>query len=329
MRRKLAVALAWLAAAALLLGAWLGSFERRSLSEVVPAGPLAGVPQGSVRAVEVRHEGRRWRFERDGDAWRTAPDARALDLALTLLRNAAVERRFERGEAPDDASAGLAPPRLSVAIEATQRLAIDFGASNATGFARYARIRGDTLLVPGYVADAWEAAVGLRAPIDDGQADPLLSDGLAGVQAVELNRNRQTVRFERDADGRWFEHRHVGLDLSLANAHRHGSAADHRHDVDAAASASIETALASFARARTKRWIGHLAPLAPEYGLVEPLLRASVFKASALPVLRIEVGDTAPEGGRYAYWPERDAIVVLPKEAIEQLVALLDRGHKP
>jgi hypothetical protein len=159
------------AAAALLAAAWWGSDDRRSLSAFVPAGPMRATDQASVRRVEVRKGDSVWRFERDAATWRATPGAtptqlHALDDGLALLRNAAPERRFEPNERPDDAAAGLAPPALIVRIEAQQDFQIEFGGVNPIGLARYARIAGDsvTLLLPRYVADMWEAAVGLREP---------------------------------------------------------------------------------------------------------------------------------------------------------------------
>jgi hypothetical protein len=171
LKRRVWPALAWVAGVALLLGAWLGgSGERRSATAFVPAGPLADVPSASVRAVEVRRGEQRWRFERDGERWRgvgfdaTPAQRKALDDALTLLRNAAPERRFDSAdEQPDLQAAGLEPPRLSVTIDAAVPLRIDFGGANPLGVSRYARPAGQPpMLLPRYVADAWEAAAGLR-----------------------------------------------------------------------------------------------------------------------------------------------------------------------
>jgi hypothetical protein len=149
---------------------WEGN-ERRSLSTFVAAGPMRAIDAASVRVVEIRQGDRRWRFERNGNSWRASPapdkaQLQALDDGLTLLRNAAPERVFDKSEQPDDAAVGLAPAQLAVRIDAAAPFAIDFGGPNPMGQARYARVAGEstTLLLPRYVADTWEAAAGLREP---------------------------------------------------------------------------------------------------------------------------------------------------------------------
>jgi hypothetical protein len=66
--------------------------------------------------------------------------------------------------ARDLAAYGLDPPALTVAIRGRGTFSIAFGVANPLGLARYARMGGsaDVLLMPRYVADTWEEAVGLR-----------------------------------------------------------------------------------------------------------------------------------------------------------------------
>jgi len=54
----------------------------------------------------------------------------------------------------------LAPPRLTVTARMTggASITIEFGRTNPLGLERYARVvgRGEILLMPAFVADAWE-----------------------------------------------------------------------------------------------------------------------------------------------------------------------------
>jgi hypothetical protein len=170
---KPAAVLGFVLVAAAVLAAsllWEGN-DRRSISVFVAAGPMRTIDLASVRTVEIRHAERTWRFERDGADWRATPAAnktqlQALADGLTLLRNAATEREFDGSDRPDDKAVGLAPAQLAVKIDASTPFAIEFGATNPMGQARYARVTGktSTLLLPRYVADTWEAAAGLREP---------------------------------------------------------------------------------------------------------------------------------------------------------------------
>lgn len=195
------------------------------------------------------------------------------------------------------------------------------------------------LLALGIAAGAWQALAppGHEDAHGHGDAAPdlLLPGGLAGMQAIEIHQGERVTRFERDASGRWFHHQHAapsGLDVSLANAHRHGGGtAGHRHESDAAAAERIEAALATFGRTRVERRIAlNDASELAEYGLQKPRLLALVFAAGAQPVLRLAVGDAAPDQlVRYAHWPEQGAVVIVPGYQIDNLIALAERAHKP
>lgn len=172
LKRALWPALAALAIGALLALALHGERRGGGLEKYEAAGLMVHVDPASVTHVEIRAGSRRWRFARDGGGWRVVEAALAppTDLAarleggLRLLHGAAPERVLAGEELSAQASFGLDPPALLVVATGAARFAIAFGASNPLGLARYARVEGrsDVALVPGYVAEAWESAVGLR-----------------------------------------------------------------------------------------------------------------------------------------------------------------------
>ena len=172
LRRALWPVLAVLAVGVLLALALHGERPGAGLEKFEASGLMVHIDPASVAEVEVIAGARRWRFAREGGGWRVVEAALAppVDLAarvesgLKLLHNAAPERILSGDELSAQASFGLEPPALSVVATGATRFAIAFGASNPLGLARYSRVEGRTevALVPGYVAEAWEAAVGLR-----------------------------------------------------------------------------------------------------------------------------------------------------------------------
>jgi hypothetical protein len=82
---------------------------------------------------------------------------------LRLLHNTPPERGFD-DESPDF---GLTPPALRVSLASSSGVALEaeFGGANAMGLSRYVRIRerGQSALqlMPAYVAEPWERAVGI------------------------------------------------------------------------------------------------------------------------------------------------------------------------
>lgn len=173
----------WLAVAVLvgggLLAAALVSPDRQQqLQEHVASGPMREVAESQVLRVSVQQGERQWQFQRQGPGWTVTPE-RALsaaqlteqvDGAVRLLRNAAVERELE-ADSPDFALDTPQTVRVrvftSAAADAPVAWAFDFGASNPVGLARYTRVQGGAapaqrVLLPSYVAEAWEQAVGLR-----------------------------------------------------------------------------------------------------------------------------------------------------------------------
>jgi hypothetical protein len=142
------------------------------------AGPLTAFAPDDAREIEVSRAGEFWRFRRDGRSWRDveaprpvpAQAADRIDTALRLLRDSAPLRVLSADEAaraaPSDYALGPDALRVTVLGPDAARFAIRFGAANPLGSARYARIDGidGVPLLPAYVAETWEQAIGSAVP---------------------------------------------------------------------------------------------------------------------------------------------------------------------
>lgn len=164
--------------AAMLLLAVLGTDRQQMLQEHQASGTMRDIALERIVTLQVTAGARQWSLRRGAAGWTSAPPLAAtgaelaprVDAALRLLRDAAAEREFESGS--DTSAFGLAPPRLNIRVfganDATAPVLfeIGFGALNPIGLAHYARVTRDnrvqTVLLPSYVAEAWEAALGLR-----------------------------------------------------------------------------------------------------------------------------------------------------------------------
>ena len=172
LRRALWPALAALAAGTLLLLALYGERPGAGLDKFEASGPMVHLDPAGIAEVEVHAGALRWRFARQGGGWRVveasstppADVAVRIETGLRLLHNSAPERILAGDELAAQAAFGLDPPVLSVVATGASRFSIAFGAANPLGLARYARVegRGEVALMPGYVAETWEAAVGLQ-----------------------------------------------------------------------------------------------------------------------------------------------------------------------
>jgi hypothetical protein len=168
----------WALSAALAAGfigvlAFYGERPEPGLARFAPAGPLAGWPVQQVSSVEVNAGAHRRSFRRNPEGgWRPEPaDAAApaklaerIEIGLTLLHNSGPQRTDLSSE--QLAEFELVPPRLTVTARMTggASITIEFGGSNPLGLERYARVvgRSEILLLPGFVADAWEQVAGAR-----------------------------------------------------------------------------------------------------------------------------------------------------------------------
>ena len=158
---------ATLAAAVIGVLAFEGERPEPGLARFAPAGLLADWPIEQVTSVEVsaglkhrlfrRNPGGAWRLE-VADAAPAADLAQRIDMGLKLLHNSAPQRTDLASEQLSEF--GLAPPRLTVTARMTggASITIEFGRTNPLGLERYARVVGreEILLMPAFVADAWE-----------------------------------------------------------------------------------------------------------------------------------------------------------------------------
>jgi len=166
-----------LAAAAIIALALDGRRPDPGLVRFEAAGVMPEIAPETVLEVVVSDGERRWRFERAGaTGWSAAPEARRggeraaahLDGGLRFLHVSAPQRVLRADEVAGIAPSefGLDPPRYSVLVRAPSRapFAIEFGALNPQGLARYARVagRGEILLLPSFVGEPWEALIGAR-----------------------------------------------------------------------------------------------------------------------------------------------------------------------
>ncbi|MEK8051352.1 hypothetical protein AACH10_13960 [Ideonella sp. DXS22W] len=181
----------WLGVAVLVGGglavtALMSPDRQQQLQEHVASGPLRDVAEAQVLRVDLQQGDRQWQALRTAGGWTlnapgaataTAPQALSaqLDGAVRLLRNAAIERELP-AEAPEY---GLAAPQaLQVRVftradaAAAPDFTFTFGGANPVALARYTRLQvaggaasapaAQVVLLPSYVAEAWEQAVGLR-----------------------------------------------------------------------------------------------------------------------------------------------------------------------
>lgn len=138
------------------------------------AGGLMALPPERIEEVEVEADGKRWRLRRGAEGtWSVtqgppvvAGDPQAqIERGLRLLHVSGPERTLTREELGGAAAGefGLAPPELTVRARggSSSVFTVHFGRKNPLGLARYARVEGrdEVVLLPGFVAEAWEALV--------------------------------------------------------------------------------------------------------------------------------------------------------------------------
>jgi len=165
---------------AMVLLAVLGTDRQQMLQDHQASGTMRDLAVEQISTLQVTAGARQWQLQRGPTGWTAAPPVAAagaeldgrVEAALRLLRNAAPEREFEGIADADAAAFGLAPPRLNIRVHATAEAAspvlfeIGFGVLNPMGLAHYARVtqgrRVQTLLLPSYVAEAWDSVLAAR-----------------------------------------------------------------------------------------------------------------------------------------------------------------------
>ena len=162
-----------LAAGFLGILAFEGERPEPGLARFAPAGLLAKWPVQQVMSVDVSAGTGHRSFHRDPTGgWRleavgapaTAELAESIETGLKLLHNSAPERTDLTSEQLGEF--GLEPAHLTVTAHAAggDSIAVEFGGRNPLGLERYARVvgRAQILLMPGFVADAWERVAEAR-----------------------------------------------------------------------------------------------------------------------------------------------------------------------
>jgi hypothetical protein len=162
---------AGIAAAFIAVLALHGERPQPGLARFAPAGVLADWPVERISEIEVvaatrrrsfhRHDGEDWHAE-TGDAPAGVNPGERIEAGLKLLRNSAPQRILEASEVAGRPMGefGLAPPLLTVTARTASgvSIAIEFGAANPLGLARYTRVVGrpELLLLSTFVAEPWE-----------------------------------------------------------------------------------------------------------------------------------------------------------------------------
>jgi hypothetical protein len=172
MRRGAWIAGALVAGAALVAVALHGERPGAGFSRYEPQGVMLQLSPDRATAVEVLRDGVRWRFVRVGSGrWTTAEGSprvagdptEQVELGLRFLHGSAPQRRMEREEVAGMplAELGLAPPRITVTVFAADQapFAVEAGSPNPQGYARYARVAGEVLLLNRYVVEQWEKLI--------------------------------------------------------------------------------------------------------------------------------------------------------------------------
>jgi hypothetical protein len=152
-----------------------GERPEPGLARFKAAGLLTAFAPEEAWEVEIALGSETWRVRRDGSEWRVPASGGAMpaeasarvDAALRLLRDSGPLRMLAANEVArvpaGDYALGQEALRVMVRGPDGATFAIRFGNRNPMGTARYSQIEGvdGVLLMPAYVAESWEHAVGL------------------------------------------------------------------------------------------------------------------------------------------------------------------------
>ena len=163
---------------------------------------------------------------------------------------------------------------------------------------------------------------GARAPQEVAPArlasDRLMTLSIDEIGAVEIVGAGAYRRFERDAEGTWFHHRHaVGVDADAA----------HEHERDPRASDTIARGIAAFVDTPVVEDLGRVAD--PDaYGLAPPTLFVVLYRPGEdTPLARWLVGGETPDGARYVSAAGSNLVATVPEEGIVALRAVFESAR--
>lgn len=164
---------------------------------------------------------------------------------------------------------------------------------------------------------------GTRTPPDVAPARPaadrLMTLSIDEIGAVEIVGAGAYRRFERDAEGTWFHHRHaVDADEDAA----------HEHERDPRASDTIARGIGAFLDTPVVEDLGSIAD--PDaYGLAPPTLFVVLYRPGEdTPLARWLVGGETPDGARYVSAAGSDVVATVPEEGIGALWAVFEGARR-
>lgn len=257
--------------------------------------------------------------------------AKHIDTAVHLLNVSGPRRSFEPGEyeLADIAKFGLDPPNLLVSLVTRdgESHSIAFGEPTPAENSQFVHLLGQPTitLLSRYVGVEWQMALELaeRAVPAGGASSEtrpkllFLPLSFATIWAVEIFRDGELTRFERDPAGDWFHHipGHVHTPGGLVHKADPKLAPLLATEFASLEGASVEAVLAKHPDKET----------ISVDGLEHPSCIMMMYARDSLgAVARIEFGKPTPDGfGRYARIRETDLLVSVPSYVAAHLDRLL------
>jgi hypothetical protein len=271
---------------------------------------------GERRSTFARNSRGEWLFN---DAATEPAVAGHIDTAIRLLTISVPRRVLSVSEyRPDQLTEyGLDPPRFALAVAETggNTTRLGFGEATPAQNAQYVGVVGrpELYLLPRDVGEEWQ----LARDMGERGAHLLLPVSIAQIWAIEIVGGGTLYRFERDPAGLWFHH--VGQ-----HVHTPGGFV---HHADPTLAPLIAAELAVLERMPIARIVTRHPDVTAltGAGLEHPSTILLLYSRDiAGPVARIELGNAAADGlGRYARIQQSDRLVIVPDDAGQHLVALL------
>ncbi len=280
------------------------------------------------RKLRLDHTGERWAV---GGAALEPGIAKHIDTAIQFLNVSSPRRSFGPGDydTADIAKFGLDPPNLLVSLVTRhgETRSIAFGEPTPADNSQFVHLLGQPTitLLSRYVGVEWQMALDLAeraAPADSATSDArpkllFLPLSLATISAVEILRNGELTRFERDPAGDWFHHLpgHVHTPGGFMHTADPKLAPLLATEFAALEGASVEAVVAKHPDEETLSADGLAHPSA-----IMMLYARDSFGA----VARVEFGNPTADGfGRYARVRETDVLVSVPQFVAAHLDHLL------